>query len=245
MNCQSHQLLGRLLRTTHGSRRRFGVPSRTPVLCLGLYLASGLLFGSLFAAVPVLKIDVGTIPLQPNLAGQPVTLDLKNEEPGTVQVQGFAFRVEVVEAGSTPAITGVELVDGTPWQGVSLWFPPVYSSQEPHYWDVQLAANPSTGAHAEFAPSSLTQAALLTFDTTGLSSGSWELRLTDHILYPGDTAYSPYDPGSTIPEDEWPVVAVNGQIVIVPEPADTSLILALIAAGWCVVGRRAARRRHD
>ncbi|MCB1128039.1 MAG: hypothetical protein KDM81_16220, partial [Verrucomicrobiae bacterium] len=50
--------------------------------------------GKVLAAVPVLSIDVGTLYLEPDLAGQVVELSLSNDGSGVAQVQGLSLRLE-------------------------------------------------------------------------------------------------------------------------------------------------------
>ncbi|MCB1128323.1 MAG: PEP-CTERM sorting domain-containing protein [Verrucomicrobiae bacterium] len=193
--------------------------------------------GSAMAATPVLSVDVGTIYLQPNLSGQVVELSLSNEGASAAQVQGLNLRLEVDDGlggANAPIITDVDPVTGSLWDGKLGSI--TYQEQEAEYWDVRLLTDFFGGEVVEFGPGSLTRMALVELDTTGLTSGSWSLRLSDHLSRVADTKYTAYQ---TV--EEWYPAVINGQLVIVPEPGTYALLGAGGLLAWA--GLRRCRRQ--
>ena len=195
------------------------------VLC-GL-LAAGLQICSTHAAV-ILNVDLGDRPLVGNTAGQTVDLYIDNIGDTTLQASGLTFVLQLVGGGgiSGPSVTAVNVLTGTPWQGLTLLANP--QSQGPALWDLRYVD--ISGGYAELAAGSHTKLATVTFDTTGFESGSWALTF-------GGTKYNQFLTGT-----EFFPTFTSGQINVsaVPEPVDVALPifggLAVLIGGvrrWC------------
>ena len=80
------------------------------------------------------------------------------------------------------------------------------------------------------APGSLTHGATVTFDTTGFSTGRWDFLLTGTRGGNSTELLSPT-------AESLPLTITNGELVIVPEPSVTVLVLA----GLGLILRRRSR----
>ena len=178
---------------------------------LGLLAAGGLSW----SARAGLYINVGTIDLNPNTAGQTVDLFIDNTGATAFQAQGLTLRLQVDDGlggGNAPILTAVNAVTGTPWAGQ---LGSVNNQKtEPEFWDVRIFSDFFSGKYAELGPNSHTLLATVTFDTTGLTSGTWDFRLANFTLTPnpGDTKYNLFGTGNEF----FPTVN-NGQLTVVPE----------------------------
>lgn len=180
-----------------------------------------------------LGLDPGTLTLLPNQAHQTLTLELRNEDPFPNSFGNLDLALEVVDPHrpsalpeELPSITAVNLTLDTVYAG----FAPTVDSaagNTPHlqFWTVTLPnSSPTTPELSGLSRGTL---ASLTFDTTGIHSGNFQLRLVSTTV--GDTAL--YD-GFGQPLLEF--AAQNALLLIaVPEPstitAATAAALGLLA----------------
>jgi hypothetical protein len=175
------------------------------------------------AAQAALSITVGTHNLLPNTAGQPI--DINITALGGEQMQGVNFRAQLGDGGPnaggvdiTPAMFGDLIGPGTIFEtnnnGVN------DGSAYPSHLDY------GTTTQAGFQVLSPGDNLLITIlvDTTGFTTGTWSLHLTDTATGDTNTAGG---------ED---LLIENGSIII-PEPS--SIVLGLIGlVGLVAYGRR-------
>jgi hypothetical protein len=173
-------------------------------------------------------VAIGDIQLLPDTANQQRTISVSGGE----LIQGANFYIRIGDGMSVPngpVLTGLDLV-GTDA------LPTIFHSNNTH-----TQGDPSLDVEPYFAGDSITTAsgsvaasgtlAILTFDTTHVTAGSWPLILMD----PGNTATD---------FCTRPAAITNGTVSIMsttttPEP--TSLI-ALVSCGICLLGFRRCRR---
>lgn len=168
-------------------------------------------------AALVLNVNVGTVSLAPNMAGQTVDLFIDNTGDTALQAQGLTFRIELDDGlggGNAPVITLVDLVSGTPWSGHLGSV--INQTTQPEFWDVRVLSDIFGGQFAQLDAGSHTKLATVTFDTTGFTGGSWNLRLANFDLTPdpGDTKYNLFGSGNEV----FPTIN-NGTLSVVPEPS--------------------------
>ena len=172
-------------------------------------------------AALILSVDVGATALGPNAAGQTLDLFIDNTGDTALQAQGLTFRIQLDDGlggGNAPVITLVDLVSGTPWAGHVGSV--INQTTQPEFWDVRVLSDIFGGQYAQLDPGSHTKLATVTFDTTGFTSGTWDLRLADFTLNPdpGDTKYNLFGSGNEV----FPTIN-NGMLSVVPEPVNVAL----------------------
>jgi hypothetical protein len=164
-------------------------------------------------------IEVGNVVLQPGISGQQVMFFATGNE----LVDGLEFDIQVGDGGSDvggtdvgPIITAIDLITGTPFEGNS-----------PTQVDVvtfDRARQSTVDVPADVALSANTKVATVTFDTTGVATGSYDLLLSG-VAGAFDTTY--FDGGTEVT-----TVVVNGQITVVPEPSAILLLVLGLAMVW-------------
>ena len=171
---------------------------------------SGLLLTILFLARPVcanIVINVGNISLAPNEAGQQREVYVSTDS-GTTDVEGLEFYVRVGAGDGSvigPTISGLDVVgDSTLFSTNNSG--PTYPDVLPQFRDAFV----TTATGSVPITTSPVGLALVTFDTTGLSSGSWALSLSSPTEYGFVTNFAPTN-----------AVITDGTITInnVPEPS--------------------------
>lgn len=182
-----------------------------------------LAFASNAPALPV--VNVGTVDLQPNKAGQTVSISVIDPSASAVEnIQGLKFILQIgAGTGTAPSITSIDVINGnTIFTGNNMGqFTPAGES-----FPQALAVD--TLSNSGFVNDNGTLANI-TFDTTGVTSGTFPLSIGAGSTRLGSTAFL-NGSGDTIPS-----TLVDGLIVITPEPASLSL-LAVGAA--CLLVRR-------
>lgn len=184
-----------------------------------------------------LTVILGTTSLQPNQPGQTVPFYIANEGDSDFLAQGATINFEVddgvVGVPAAPLITGLDLLSGTVWQSVSLPVQTAPSGLGSEF--VSRSILDFGGGFARLEASSYTLLAMVTFDTTGLDSGSWSLRLDEFASSAAKSKYVDYGTGL----DVLPTVT-NGELIIVPEPPAFGQVSAvvLLAAWWLLRRRR-------
>lgn len=162
---------------------------------------------ALLIALPApaaLILTVGDLTLQPGQAGQQVALHLGNTG-GALDYGGLNFSVRLGDGTAGPALTGVDLLTGTPLAAPDNFggqFPDSENTPWKQFWSVA-----STTATLPAGDSLLVT---LTFDTTGLSDGTWALSL----FGTGMPATQLLDRAG----GEYAVTLQNGTLTVVPEP---------------------------
>lgn len=211
-------------------------------MLLGFLVTSGSSW-SVRAAVD-LSITVGTIGLSPNTPGQTVDLFIANTGDTAFKTQGLTLRFQIDDGlggGNAPILTMVDAVNGTPWVGNLLGSQNNQTTQS-EFWDVRLFSDFLGGQYAELGANSVTKLATATFDTTGLTSGTWDFRLASFTLNPnpGDTKYNLFGSGIEF----FPTVN-NGQISVTPVPEPVHLALPIFGSLAVLIGgaRRWWRRK--
>lgn len=202
-------------------------------------LAAAFLLATAAAAqVPYLTITVDTIYLQPNQPGQVRTLEIANTSGEDFLAKGLNLRIGIDDRDPVtpaPVFVDVNALQGTPWESQL----PTVDVEEstPEYWDVRLSLF-ATGGQAVLGAQSKTKLATVTFDTTGLSPGTWDFKLADRDgLIPWGTDYS-----SAVDGDQVIPTIYNGQLIVVPEPRAWALAGAVSLFGWGVLRRRITKR---
>lgn len=181
------------------------------------------------ASAQVLLIDLASQPisLSPDLAHQEVTLLVANPGSTDVRVNAATFKFQIgdgPEGVIAPRIMGVDLILGTPWSLAGAVQSTVTS--HPEYHDVRVFANFFGGLYATLPPDSLTPLGTITFDTTGISGGTWSFRMADLSVDPVNTKYELLGGGTLFP------IVTLGSVAVVPEIelAGTATALCLLAS---------------
>jgi hypothetical protein len=172
------------------------------VLCSAALCSAGL------APVGTPTITVGTHALTPNEAGQTVQIYVT----GGALVQGLEFNVQIAGSGMLPQIDGVDILTGTIFkdsnEGI---FPGSYITPHLAYQGTTTAQTLDVGFGAGYV-STNGLLATLTIDTTGVTGGTFDLKLVG--TPEGDTNFA-----------NIPAIVTNGTIAV-PEPLSVSLLLA-------------------
>ena len=172
-----------------------------------------------------LVFTAGSHDLQPNMPGQTLEFLVQNNGSAVNNVRGLDFLIQISEDGSEgPSITAVDIITGTPFESNNSG--PVLQDGGPHlkYWRVE-----TTGPSSPVTlPSGATRMARVTFDTTGLNSGTWGLFFDTAF----DTAYSDTSNNAI------PMTINNGSLTVVPEPSHYAAMAGAGCLIWAVVRRR-------
>jgi len=183
------------------------------------------LFGLLAVAWPAgaATIDVGTHILAPNTPGQKLTIFVS----GGDEVQGGEFYFQVADGGPEaggsidgPDITVADIFGDASSGPLTIFTlnntgEAAPGSLVPQFW----TSGTTTASGTVSANGTL---GVVTVDTTGFFSGSWELKVKDTLM--GDSRF----PGVS-------TTVNNGRITIVPEPS--TLLLLVMLAGFLLLGR--------
>ncbi len=191
-------------------------------LCI-VGVLGGLLGASGAQATPI--IDVGDHQLLPNTPGQTVWIFVH----GGDLVQGLNFNIEVAPGG--PAIQDVDILQGTIFEGNNTGTSDL-DGPHPDAWPFWEGRYTTVLAGHVVAEGLL---ATVTFDTTGLDRGRWDLWMSATQNGPTDFAGMPaviFDGSVTVGEGPGPII---------PEPSSLAVLLAG-ALGALVFWRRG--RRH-
>jgi hypothetical protein len=198
-------------------------------------LKVGLLSAALLVAATAARADLvvqlGNYQLQPGQAGQIVPIFVAAQ--GGEAVAGTEFRVQEGDGGTdlggsdvAPSMVGDIIGPGTIFE---LNNSGVNDSSFPML--VALGTTTSSGFNILSAGDNLW--GTLTFDTTGLTSGSWPLIMTGTIF--GDSGLNPFQVGDGL-------TILNGTVTIVPEPSSVVLgMFAVAGLGAVAIRRRRAR----
>ncbi len=181
-------------------------------LCTAALITTGTHAAPLF-------ITPGSYDLLPDRAGQVIEIPIT----GGAAAQGLNFRIMIgdggVEVGGSdvgPMIEQVELATGTIWSGISNQ--PIRVEGVPMYAFYTITTQSGFAATAEGV------LAKVVLDTSGLTAGSWALRLQD----PGGMA-------TNLPMHTTTVG--DGLVrIVIPEPTGALMLLTL--AGAVVIGRK-------
>ncbi len=186
------------------------------------------------SAGAALFIDVGSPTLLPGAPGQEVAIRISNDGP-PVDLGGFELLIQVADGGPGaggsivgPRIDGVDLLTGTPFEGHALGgqFPALDNSPQRQFWNVvSLSATLGTGSDLLLAT--------VSFDSTGLSPGTWDLSLSG---FEGANTRLLDRQGTALD-----VSIANGTLTVVPEPAASAAIAGCLLVGGVFLHR--ARRR--
>ncbi len=155
--------------------RRVGRWTGLVFMCLAQAVAPG-------AAAIGLVLDGGLWVLEANRPSQHVTLFLENHDDRPVAVGGFDLALEIADGGPDgggrvkgPVITGVNLLDGTLFDGhVARPVRDPASTGQQQYWMLTL---PVLGIAPSLPARSRVPLAVLEIDTTGLFAGVFALNL--------------------------------------------------------------------
>jgi hypothetical protein len=177
------------------------------------------------------SINVGTISLQPNQAGQIVEFQLTVTNPTAVNsINGFEFNIQVGDGGADlggsdlgPVITGINLVGGTIWATAT-------SPTQANVVEFDLARQSSVDFATPIALTGTPIIARVEFSTLGIGPNS-----TAPLLLTG--VAGSFDTKLFAGASEVPLTITNGFVTTVPEPA--SLAMVAVAA----VALTARRRR--
>ena len=172
-------------------------------------------------------IDVGNHQLLPNTRDQIVDIFVT----GTDQVQGLNFYSQVASGSSGPIIFDVDIIGpGTIFFGNNVGMTDLDGPGDPDPAPQWEGRTTTTSTGTVLANGLL---ATMTFDTTGLSAGTWDLLLSGTLN--GTTDFAGTPAGIT-----------NGTVFIgigIPEPSAIVIWLVLGMAGACFSGCRRWRSR--
>lgn len=192
------------------------------------------------------EVQLGTIHLEREQAGQWVTLQVRNLSDQALSVSGLNLNLQVADTGPAseggrgvingPNIQAVELGVGTLFDGNHTGTQSGGGSAQAGQWSVTTASGPVlVGAKATVS------LARVQFTTMGLPAegGSWPLTLS--LAFPADPESYPTSLVGSLGE-EWVVGSTPGTLVVVPEPW---AIGGFAAGGLAVFAgvRRLIRRR--
>lgn len=208
----------------------------------GLVLViSGLSLWSGVNSWAAIMVTVGDHFLQPNMAGQAITLDVVNTGSSAVTISGLNLIVQVADSGPGsvgglgttlgPWITGVDIITGTIFSAnndgnnVALYPDPSASKQ------FVIDYTKTTGGSTLNLPVGSSRLATVTFDTTGFSSSGskWDLWLGTTINGPDSTYYTDATFVDPIPM----TIIEPGSLTLVPEPASMALVGGLLCVFGC------------
>ncbi len=191
-----------------------------------------------------LELNPGTLNLLPNRPNQTVFLQLDNSEAFPLSFGGIDLALEVADPNNPsalpeqlPAITGIDFDLDTVYSGHSPTVDPAPGNTgQIQFWTVSLPG--SSGSTPEIGAFGHGRLATLTLDTTGIPSGTFNLRLVSTAY--GDTTL--YD-GFNLPHADF--TALNALLfVTIPEPAGTTTVgAAATAIAMGIAFRRRQRRR--
>lgn len=130
----------------------------------------------------LLRIDVGEIFLQPNVAAQVVELWVYNSASTNVPVQGIELNLQIGDGGlliggSTegPGISVVDLVAGTIFEANNLGTNDASGRPQEEHPLLGFYSTVTRTATVDLPAASRMRLARVTFDTRGLESGRWAL----------------------------------------------------------------------
>lgn len=175
-------------------------------------------------------ITVGDFNLQPNQSDQQVSLFIENTG-GSSDYGGLNFSILVGDGLSGPAITGVNLLTGTPFEAANFGgqFADGANTPRQQFWSV--------ASLSAVLPAGQSRLATLTFDTTGLTPGSWSLNLFGSGM--PSTALFDYT------ASEYTALFENGTLTVVPEPETYGLLAAAGLMGFALWRRHAGLGRLE
>lgn len=170
----------------------------------------------------VLSIDPGTVSLDP---GSVQTFDLYVSNAGSsINVSGVQLNIQIdIPAGQSatrPKITGVNLFSaGTAFENESQ-ANLIGGKVNDFKWEIGTIAD-GTGSDPALAGNAVTKVAQITFDTTGVQPGQWNLLLSTAA---GPTTYLDF-----ITADSIPMTLGSGNLTVVPEANGAMLAGAALA----------------
>lgn len=170
-------------------------------------------------------IDVGTYSLLPNTADQKIELFVT----GGTEIEAVNLNVQIADGMSGPVLQSVDLRSDT-------IFDPLNEGQLDILTNPQLFATTVTTPFSD-PPTTVAANGLLatlTVDTTGFSSGVFDLRLSGTLN--GDSDFGFDLAGSPLPAN-----VTNGQLLIVPEPTSIGLTAVALFGLACM----RYQRRHN
>ena len=189
-----------------------------------------------WAQVPQVVIDMENtlVSLAPNQAGQ--TFAIMANNPGSpFNVVSINLSVQVgngQDTSSAPMITGVDAVTGTPFASL-LPGQRVLNTSEvtSQFFNVDLGVNLGTAPTVTVTiPSGSFRLATVTFDTTSLGPGSWNLNVGGVNLNLGsDTVF--YLAG-TFAELTPQISLGDNNLTVVPEWEGAGMAAGLMLVGW-------------
>lgn len=198
---------------------------------------AGLAWAAMLAHGQAVEIDMANkaVSLVGNLSGQTYVL-MANNTGAPFSVVAVNLTVQVGDGQATssaPSITAVNAVVGTPFGTLAAGDRILNTSEvTSQFWNVDLGVDPSTAPGTTVTlPSGLFQLATITFDTTSLESGAWDLNVgfvnqdlgSDTYFVLGD--YSVLNP--TITQGSGNLTATA-----VPEVGGAALASGLALAAW-------------
>jgi len=182
-------------------------------------------------ASAALIINVGNIDLLPNQSGQQHIFQVQNTGGTAVETLGIQFNIQIDSGGAlivAPTITAVNILTSTIFASDNNG--QAGGADTVRRWEVYTLENGSLPKPG--IPTGFSTVATVTFDTTGFSSGTWNLFLTTPA---GGTAY--LDPNTG---DPMAMTLNAGTLTVVPEPVN----VALGVFGCLMAACLSARNRH-
>ena len=191
---------------------------------------AGLSWALASTARAALILNVGNIDLLPNQANQQHIFQIQNTGGTAVETLGIQFNIQIDSGGAlivAPTITGVNILTSTIFASDNNG--QAGGADTVRRWEVFTLENGSLPKPG--IPTGFSTVATVTFDTTGFSSGTWDLFLTTPA---GSTAYLEPNTGDPL------AMTLNaGTLSVVPEPVNTGLgIFGVLAVLVCACKSR-------
>jgi len=184
----------------------------------------------------MLVLDWGSSALQPNQSGQVRDFMIQNIGGALVEnIFGLNFAMQVGDGTSGPRVDSVNLYAG---DSIFASYQVNQVNQGSSPWILFFGID-SGGVPVSMAGTSSTLLARVTFDTTGLSSGSGPWTVSGNDVGPLGSATGYVLVGG---ESRQIDAFVNGTLTVVPEPAESGIAAGLLVVAFVAWKKLRLRR---
>jgi hypothetical protein len=187
--------------------------------------AAALSLAQFSASGQLLYLDMGAVELQPNQGGQVHDFYIQNLDSTPLgNIQGLNFYMQVGDGSSGPRVESLSLYDGN---SIFSSFSENQANQGSTYWKIFYGID-STSLTLPALSSTLL--ARVTFDTTGIGSGSGPWTISPSVDFEGTQYNTEYVlSGGTMFRE---IDMVNaGTLTVVPEPSAYGIVAGVMLIG--------------